>query len=273
MRTQELFDFIRKRYEIYENKMVGMVKPWTDDKVLQTYRFCNVYRELDTQTKWYAKYWRREEEFSWFPSLVFRFTNWEDTAHEIGYPSPWNITRFVDAVVSRKKLGMRVFNPAYIISTNGQPMDKGLYVAGVLDAAWQRRSAIARAGHGLGALHCALMDIKGVGSFMAAQVVADVKYLHPYSSAEDWYTFAASGPGSRRGLNRVYGYPPNKPWKETYWHACLIELHRPITELIAKAGMPTLHAQDLQNCLCEFDKYERVRLREGRPKQLYNGRS
>lgn len=32
-----------------------------------------------------------------------------------------------------------------------------------------------------------------------------------------------------------------------------------------------LCAQDIQNCLCEFDKYERVRLGEGAPKQRYPG--
>ena len=35
--------------------------------------------------------------------------------------------------------------------------------------------------------------------------------------------------------------------------------------------MPMIHAQDLQNCLCEFDKYERVRLNEGRPRSNYPG--
>ena len=32
-----------------------------------------------------------------------------------------------------------------------------------------------------------------------------------------------------------------------------------------------LHAQDVENCLCEFDKYERTRLGEGRPRSLYAG--
>jgi hypothetical protein len=43
----------------------------------------------------------------------------------------------------------------------------------------------------------------GLGSFIAAQVVADLKYIEPLNKRFDWQTFAASGPGSRRGLNRV----------------------------------------------------------------------
>jgi len=34
-------------------------------------------------------------------------------------------------------------------------------------------------------------------------------------------------------------------------------------------GMPKMCAHDLQNCACEFDKYMRVKLGEGEPKQLY----
>jgi len=41
--------------------------------------------------------------------------------------------------------------------------------------------------------------------------------------------------------------------------------------LAAEVGMPKIHMQDLQNCLCEFDKYERVRLGEGRPRNGYRG--
>ena len=37
------------------------------------------------------------------------------------------------------------------------------------------------------------------------------------------------------------------------------------------ADLPPIHAQALQNCLCEFDKYERVRLGEGRPRNNYPG--
>ncbi|MCI0561982.1 MAG: hypothetical protein MN733_26135, partial [Nitrososphaera sp.] len=34
--------------------------------------------------------------------------------------------------------------------------------------------------------------------------------------------------------------------------------------------MPELELHDIQFQLCEFDKYERVRLCEGRPKSRYN---
>jgi hypothetical protein len=42
-----------------------------------------------------------------------------------------------------------------------------------------------------------------------------------------------------------------------------------LQEAVNKKLPEPLHAQDLQNCLCEFDKYERARLGQGVPKQIY----
>jgi hypothetical protein len=100
-----------------------------------------------------------------------------------------------------------------------------------------------------------------MGTFIVGQIIADVKYVLPLRAAADWRSFALSGPGSRRGLNRVMGRPPATAWKEDVWRRELAALHRSIIH--------EMHAQDLQNCLCEFDKYQRVLTGEGTPKQFY----
>ena len=41
---------------------------------------------------------------------------------------------------------------------------------------------------------------------------------------------------------------------------------------LERIGLHGLRAQDLQNCLCEFDKWMRVRLGEGKPKRRFNAR-
>lgn len=42
--------FITERMKIWERKYTNQQLPYTKDKILQTYRFCNIYRELDKQT-------------------------------------------------------------------------------------------------------------------------------------------------------------------------------------------------------------------------------
>jgi hypothetical protein len=43
-------DFAIERMRIWEKKYTNQKLPYTEDKILQTYRFCNIHRELDKQT-------------------------------------------------------------------------------------------------------------------------------------------------------------------------------------------------------------------------------
>ena len=172
---------------------------------------------------------------------------------------------------ARAARGDQVFGGAYKVGTGGIKIDKIEYVAGVLDGLWAgaRQLLRPRTGEPLAEFHRRLEARRGMGGFLAGQVVADVKYVKPLLDAPDWMTFAASGPGSRRGLNRVLGRPVDAHWREDDWRPALRNLHRQITPDLERIGIERLHAQDLQNCLCEFDKMERARLGEGHPKRRF----
>lgn len=280
MRVDDLMRFVKERHAIWKRRADGKPKPWTQDPILQSYRFCNVYRELDTVTQWITENWRRPNAADpnlWFAMCVARLINWPDTLGQLGHPLPWRPNWFVKVVQARQGRGEKAFGGAYIVSTNGRAMDKAEYLAGhVLNPLWSNRKTIApKAGDTLDAFHERLMRHDGMGSFMAAQVVADLKYANPsLMKAPDWSTWASSGPGSRRGLNRVLGRDTDAPWREQDWRAKLAELQGAVNapKVIRAAGLPSeLHAQDLQNCLCEFDKYERTRLGAGRPRATYPG--
>lgn len=271
---KEFVAFIQERHSVYLKKTRGDRKPWTKDPILQQYRFCNVFRELDTVTEWIATNWRSDTDPDvWFAMCVARLVNWPDTMQELGYPVPWNPARFVKVLGGRKARGEKVFSGAYIVSTNGHSMDKAAYLAEfVLTPLWKARKNLRPVPtETLAVWHAKLSEFNGMGSFMAAQVVADVKYAANMRSSPDWQSFASSGPGSRRGLNRVVGLPVDNPWKETNWSTELQNLHAFVLMKTERSGLPPLHAQDVQNCLCEFDKYERVRLGEGRPRSRYQG--
>lgn len=280
MATQKVSRFIKfilERQRIYELKEAGAPKPWTKDKILQQYSFCNVYREQDRVTKWIAEHWRNphnSDQHLWFGMTLARLINWPDTLKILGYPDPWDAKWFINVVRKIMQDGGKAWGGAYIVSTNGQKMQKEQYIAQcVLQPLWNDRKKIAARFDGtLQTMHTVLSEYQGMGSFMAAQVVADVKYTKPYRKAPDWWTFAASGPGSRRGLNRVRGRPVNSPWREEAWLADLRQLG-PLVDYIIhqRNSLPRIHLQDLQNCLCEFDKYERTRLGEGRPRATYPG--
>lgn len=263
---QKFFSFVRERHEIYKRRAAGHPAPWTKDLILQKYRFTNVYRELDKTTIWIAKNWRfpnQHEENLWFALCVARRVNLPESLAELDCPVlKWNPKKFVKTLVARRERDERMFGGAYMITTGGSEKEWAAWQAEeVLTPLWEARKDFARIEpvEGLVRLFEKLCSFHGFGGgFIAAQVIADLKYVPKWYKAFDWETFAAPGPGSKRGLNRVWGKPPDTPWPGNSWQEKLLELKSISDSHPALDGMMQLHAQDLQSACCEFDRYERA---------------
>jgi hypothetical protein len=274
----KFLSFVVERHRIYERRFIAKdPAPWTDDPILAAFRFCNVYRELDRTTIWIKDHWRDPSTLHpdvWFLMALARFVNRPETlARFLPITNFWNADKFTDILLEQKRAGQKVFGGAYIISTNGQATDKAIYLRDeVLDPLWEARRFIRpRTDDTLRGFFNRLTQSHGMGSFMAAQVVADTKYTESFNSrmTSDWWTFAASGPGSRRGMNYLLGRPPSTHWIEHEWFDILTELASEVRSPLKEEGLSRLHAQDLQNCLCEFSKYRRSQLGMGRPKARF----
>lgn len=266
----ELFWYwIRERQAIYERRLLGLVKPWSNDPIFQTCKFTNVYRELDRTSRWVARNWRtphNDDPHVWFAMAVSVMTNNIDTMEALGYPVPWDRQHFETVLWDRRERGLPVFGNAYLLTTHRHSIPKITYYANILDRLWNMREKIP-ACKTLNEIHFLLTGVDGIASFISGQIIAAYKYADS-CTAKGFDTFAVSGPGSRRGLARLNGYPPTYNWREEDWYHCLYHLQEPVTEHTEYV----LHLQDLQNCCCEFDKYVRVKTGEGRIKQKYNGK-
>jgi hypothetical protein len=140
----------------------------------------------------------------------------------------------------------------------------------VLKQAWRERESYRpRAGETLAGYSIRLQGIRGVGDFLAAQVVADLKHVEPLRSAADWWTFAEPGPGSRKGLNRVLGQPVETKLSKALWLGEMVKLRDEAAPYFEAAGMLSVDAQNMQNVCCEFHKYERAREDDGKPSRRY----
>jgi hypothetical protein len=274
--VERFFAFIRERHAVYHRRAAGNPRPWTDDPILREYSFCNIYREFDRTTRWIAENWRTPHATD--PDLFFamgiaRLVNLPETLAELGYPVPWNAEHFLAVLGDRKARDERMYSGAYILGTGGRGGygEKPDYQAQAIFAPlWRARDRLRpRAGESLREFHNRLGDFHGMGGFITAQVIADLKYAEPLRSALDWETYAASGPGSRRGLNLVFGRPADQRWDELRWRDALAKLREQTRPMFEAAGMDVPHAQDLQNCLCEFSKYERARLGGRMPKRRF----
>jgi hypothetical protein len=272
--TRRLFEFARERHSIYEKRQAGVPPPWTDDPILRDYRFTNVYREIDRVTKWIHEHWllpRSDDPDVWFAMCVARLLNQPESLAAVGYPVPWDRRWFNGVLRRRRKEKKRNFNAAYIVSTGGMELHKEDYLADeVLEPLWQARVRLRpNSGDTLNSWHMLLGQMQGFGSFMSAQVVADIKHVAPLSAAVDWWTFAASGPGSRRGLNYVLQRERAAPWTEEEWRFELGRLRDSLEPLFQSARMKFPDAQNVQNILCEWSKYYRAATVGKMPKQLY----
>lgn len=247
--------WMRERESIRKLKEANQPKPWTRDSILQQFRFCNVNREDDKVTIWIRDNWRNP--FAAHPNLYIamimaRLINWPPALAEIGFPKKWDYGRYLKVLQNRKMRGDQIWTGAYMVTAGGKRIPKEEAVMGMVHE-FHRASYRPKDGDTLVSVWDALQDqgVLGMGSFLAAQVVADLKYTPLLRAAPDWWTFCAPGPGSQIGLNHLLGQPLTKQWgrKEFEDHVNHLRTHH----------LPEwdLHAQDVQNCLCEFSKYKR----------------
>lgn len=109
-----------------------------------------------------------------------------------------------------------------------------------------------------------------MGDFMAYEVITDLRHTALLDRAPDIMTWANPGPGAMRGLNRILGRPLNHSQPK---HVFVCEMRRLLDVSLEKwpnnETYPALEMRDIEHTLCEFDKYERARLGEGRPRGVY----
>jgi hypothetical protein len=69
-------------------------------------------------------------------------------------------------------------------------------------------------------------------------------------------------------LNRIHGRPLEQTIKPNQLTSEMLEL-LDLASTYAGSFLPTLEMREIEHCLCEYDKYERVRLGEGRPRAKF----
>lgn len=264
------FYWIKERWLVLQSKESGRPKPWSKDRIFQSVYFCNVRREDDKVTQWVRQWTKNMPANRLLPYLTLaRMLNWPPTLNMVR-PTKWDAKQLLTTLKDHRAQGGKIFGGAYLITTCGVKMDKLDYVVSVADQV----NTYCLTRETLRDQHAELMQINGLGSFLAAQVVADLKNT-PQSwltHAPDWYTWSAIGPGSRRGINAMLGKPPNSGISNVQYQAFMENLIVKVNTYVGrlKPAMGTLCAQDVQNCLCEYSKYMRVRA-GGNTKRNYQG--
>lgn len=281
-KVEEYFAYLRERYRVFLQKENGNPPPWTKDPIISNYRFCNVFREDDKVTRWYAKHIREPMVAQVkggdlvFATIVFRLFNRIETTERLlkaGVFCDWDKNKAKRAV---KDLSP-VVSPAYIII--GRPgFNKADGIIEILDDIYGFRFDLYEYIHKHKSIEAACLEIskfERMGMFLAYEVACDLRYSPVLADATDKLTWANPGPGAARGLSRMIGedkgyFNRNSPRDRDTMMRLMQELLKKANEdKLWPKRWPRWEMREVEHGLCEFDKYLRAKTGEGRPKQRY----
>lgn len=294
-KVHDFFRFARERQRIYLSREAGNPSPWTDDEILQSWYFTNVYRELDRTTKWYRENVRDHYRSSpdVLPATVlFRWFNRISIGEYI----------FQHEQDDEQTLWEQLINgdigPLYLANSIRNAFPKGPYVNGayiikgydgmnklngVVQAFWDwfiywRDFGV---GYRKDGDFCDPTTIEGMtrylatfnqlGMFMAYEVACDLRHTGYLENAPDINLWANPGPGARRGLSRLYTDGPDMKFSEIRSVENMLYLLDQSRYRWPEDLGPKWEMREVEHTLCEFDKYERIR-QGGRGKRTYNAK-
>ena len=293
------WNYIRERHIIFKKKeLEKLPPPWTEDPILQQYKFTNVHREDDRGTKFVTEYIYNPPDkmvekhlCDWpeidilFNVIVYRLFNKIETFMHHGMLDPgyFRIERFEDCIRDRA-VDDKVFTSAFVVS-GYSCFPKGLdkisrlallieelakrlmedYYNDYLDFMWKTES--------MEDAYNYLLGIKGLGPFLAYQIAVDLSYWDATKFGED--DFVVAGPGCKNGLKWLFPEKQAK-WEELcfwlrdhqveFWDDYGVEYR----ELFDDRPKPYLTVMAIENCLCEISKYLKAYYSTGRPRNKYN---
>lgn len=305
----DFFDYAIERHKIYRRKESGAPRPWTEDPILDHYKFTNIYRQLDRVTIWYNAYVRdqylNDPAKLLLATVIFRWFNRVTTGEAlfVNEYGPNNETAF-ETFLRNGCTDVSVLKKAILDHCGKGPYVTGAYIIktpegytkldGVLEiirrfcAASHPHTPPRPFVHGgiynytqmadrlndrqelLQEVWTWFTQFEYLGEFTAYELVCDLRYTPLLEQASDKLTWANPGPGAMRGLNRIHG----REVKSRANRERFIEEMRELL-LMANNGLwpenlgPSWEMREVEHTLCEFDKYQRVLHEEGRPRGIY----
>jgi len=279
-KVEDFFAWINERHQIYVNRFEKkMPKPWTDDPIFQQWKFTNVFRQLDTGTIALHDALQCESDYRMediaFTIIWYRLFNWHEHIKNLGITiaSEYGYEKVEKYILKRHEKGEKIFTSAHM--TRGFLCeDKHItYLRAVKDAlnkSWEIADCCIQ-DNLMEKAFKKLLNVYMIGDFTAYEIVCDFRFTKLLQEAKDRLTWANIGPGAKRGLRRLGMDESVQSIIDLYNLAFKYAKYRIKIHLSNAQQYPPFELREIEHSLCEFDKYERIRLGEGRPKQKYKG--
>jgi hypothetical protein len=272
--VERYFDFIKERHLIYLKKTAGFPRPWTEDSILRDYKFTNIFRELDRGTVWYREHIR--EPYANHPELffntcVYRFFNYFPTAEKIGFIDDYDPNGLETLLRVERAQKNKIFTSAHMLTgtLGGDKITQAVWK--IFLPIWNNRQNLEPCPGSTLKEAFERFKTPGMGPFLRYEVITDLRHTRYLSNASDIRTWANCGPGAMRGGDRVCGVyehkTPNKFRPEQYIQ--IMQFLLKLSPKYLEDSVPVMEMRDIEHSLCEYDKYARARLGEGRLRAHY----
>lgn len=272
-----LFYFMQERMEMFWRRYRNAPAPWTDDPVLRTYKFTNVYRSLDRVSQYLLSQVIYRPDLAGLPPedvllrvLVFKIFNrietWELLERERGVLTLENFNAAaIGALLSKRILTGPVFTNAYVMAGSHARYDTLRYkhekYLAMVQAEWveQGRFRAILDAPSLSRIYDLCRECSLIGPFLAYQYAIDFNYT-PFVD-HDENSFVKAGVGAVRGVHKCFSDLQGKsPEDAVRWTHDRLQHYQ---ELYGFTDFKNLFGRDptivdVQSLFCETDKYLRA---------------
>lgn len=263
--------FASERQRVFERRVAGEPDPWTQDPVLQRFKFCNVFRAADRVSQYLIRHvtYHGEScsaEDRLFQIVAFRFFSrietWRAIRRFLGrYPTLRELANgsFTDALEYARRTNGGLYTGAFILCANnayGQLL-KHLNHVELLRHMFLREQLGNQllTARSLRDIYQLLHAYPLMGDFMSYQIAIDLNYSNLINFSEN--DFTQPGPGALRGIRKVFQTLGDySPAEAILWmvERQEVEFARLGLQFNGLWGRP-LQAIDCQGLFCETDKY------------------
>jgi len=266
---KDIEKFAGERMLIWERKIKKCNPPFTKDKILQKYKFCNIYRELDKQTidlhTLLAEY-RKDLPFWLLNTAFYRFICNSETIRKIGLLSfnKSNNKKVYKRLINlpKPKYGNAYIFPISLIQKTNYPTREKFFCF-YLPILIQKILPIVKEFNRTGMLEAVTIICKKINlnfKFHFTEILIDFAYQFP--NYIDLYKEFYIGPGSIPTMKLLSDSDPVK----TCQYLTKIKLHSfPYLEYFGKEVL--LSAENWEGIGCEYRKY--INLKKGTGRKRY----
>jgi hypothetical protein len=275
----EFMLFCHERQCIWAKRKQGMPEPWTQDPILQSKHFTNIYRELDAGTAFFRRSMiklkevmkkdglNREEfenhfavEVLW-ASFCYRLVGRVDTFNELGgIPTLHGWEQFSDRFERHYRKEKTVFTAAYQNMGFNRFIETIKFIRANNDIALKDlATTILISGRNRDLKRCtqSIQQIPNIGPFFAWQVTCDLMECGILKGVdEDTSNYVQLGPGAKRGLKIIFGSSRRDE------NALCIMLREKQNVFFNCLGVKFIRFDNrimslkvLEHALCEYSKY------------------